>query len=129
MNSGVFFLLSTLCTVLNRALMTFIIVGRASSVHKVVKECVSIACRVSLKHIRRDVPFFVKESRQSLRQFLSQEQSPVSLTAGSMFKLDISLVLTFMNTIIPFTVMFVTTTYQVMSQNAFASKKIFNCTS
>ena len=57
MNSDVFFFVSTLCTVLNRALMTFIIVDRASSVHKVVKECISTAGTVFLKHSPGDAPF------------------------------------------------------------------------
>ena len=134
MNHTSFFLVFlTTLTLSNRTLATFIIVARASHTYKVMEDSIVIARQVSLRHLPQDSPFFVWEARRSLTEFLCLEE-PAAFTAASMFKLDKSLVLTFINAVVPFTVMFITTIYQVMSPEASAQRdrpriSLCNCSS
>lgn len=58
----------------------------------------------------------VLETRRSLRIFL-QSQTNVSFSAMSTFVLEPSVILSFFNTVVPFTVMFITTIIQIRGNN------------
>ena len=93
----------------------------------VVSEAASIAGMISQMKIPKPAPENVKESRRSLTVFLDQESNNVSFTAMSYFTLEPSVILSFMNAVVPFSVMVITTINHVSGEEANLSPSC-NCT-
>ena len=74
----------------------------------VIDDAVFMADQLTTIPLPQDVSFSLLESRRSLTVFL-QRQTSVVFSAQSTFNLEPSVVLSFVNAVVPFTVMFITT--------------------
>ena len=80
----------------------------ATKATNTIEEVVTLASALSTEPIAKHTPFDVTECRRSLTVFLEQ-QSIVPYTAQSTFTLEPSILLSFGNAVVPFTVMIITT--------------------
>ena len=99
----------------------------AEKMTHVVSEAASIAGMISQRKLPKTAPENVKESRRSLTVFLDQESNSVFFTAMSYFTLEPSIILSFMNAVVPFSVMVITTINHVSGEEANLSPSC-NCT-
>ena len=74
----------------------------------VIEDAVFMADQLTTTPLSQNVSFSLLESRRSLTVFL-QRQTSVVFSAQSTFNLEPSVVLSFVNAVVPFTVMFITT--------------------
>ena len=68
-------------------------------------------------HLPQDSPFSVREEKRSLIDYLNYLDSD-SFTAGPFFKLEPSVLLSFFNISVPFTVMMITTLRDILKASS-----------
>ena len=98
--------------VANQVIAVFQIVSAASKATNIIEDAVFMADQLTTIPLPQDVCFNLLESRRSLTVFL-QRQTSVVFSAQSTFVLEPSVILSFVNAIVPFTVMFITTIAQM----------------
>ena len=98
--------------VANQVIAVVQIVCVASKAMNVIEDAVFMADQLTTIPLPQDVCFTLLECRRSLTVFL-QRQTSVVFSAQSTFNLELSVVLSFVNAIVPFTVMFITTIAQM----------------
>lgn len=104
--------------ILLHTIAVVVITRTASRTAKTMREAVGFARRLSLVKLPHKTGFEAFESRRCLTVFLDQEPVVVSFTCMSMFTLEPSVILSFFNALVPFTVMFITTVYQIMDTSS-----------
>ena len=92
----------------------------ASKATNIIDEAVFMADQLTTIPLAQDVSFSLLECRRSLTVFL-QRQTSVVFYAHSTFVLEPSVVLGFVNAIVPFTVMFITTIAQMSGDTHYFS--------
>ena len=110
--SMTFALISLGASVANQVIGIVQIVCTASKTTNLIDEAVFMADQLTTMPLPQDVCFNLLECRRSLTVFL-QRQTSVVFSAQSTFILEPSVVLSFLNAIVPFTVMFITTIAQM----------------
>ena len=96
----------------NQVIGLFQIVYTASKTTNIIEDAVFMADQLTTIPLPQDVSFSLLECRRSLTVFL-QRQTSVVFSAQSTFVLEPSVVLSFVNAVVPFTVMFITTIAQM----------------
>ena len=104
------------------------IVFTASMATNIIDEAVFMADQLTTIPLPQDVCFNLLECRRSLTVFL-QRQTSVVFSAQSTFILEPSVVLSFVNAIVPFTVMFITTIAQMNGDTHYFSNILNTTTS
>lgn len=84
------------------------VICAATDATSIIGEAVNIASSLTTEPCAENTPFDIIERRRSLTVFLEQ-QSIVPFTAQSTFTLEPSVLLSFANAVVPFTVMIITT--------------------
>ena len=95
------------------------IIQGSQQTRKVIEEAVALAEKVARSPLFGSASLSQMESRRSLTLYLHsiRQQSLVPFSAQSVFSLDPSIVLCFFNSVVPFTVMFITTIAQINRDN------------
>ena len=112
----------------NQVIGVFQIVYTASKTTNIIDEAVFMADQLTTIPLPQDVSFNLLECRRSLTVFL-QRQTSVAFSAQSTFVLESSVVLSFVNAIVPFTVMFITTIAQMNGDEHYFSNLLNTTTS
>ena len=84
-----------------------LVVREASKAKKTIKEALALANTLSTEPVTMVTSFDILEARRSLTVYLQQQDFP-NFTACNIFDIEPSVVLTFLNSVIPFTVMMIT---------------------
>ena len=106
--------------VTNQVIGVIQIVSAASKATNIIEDAVFMADQLTTIPIPQDVSFNLLECRRSLTVFL-QRQTSVAFSAQSTFVLESSVVLSFINTIVPFSIMFITTIAQMNGDTRYFS--------
>ena len=117
------------CGITNHIVVIVEAVWTASKTSAIMKETLQSAALVVRTSLPRNSKPEVKEARKCLSLFLQQTPS-VSFTASGDYNLNLSILLTFSHSLIPFTVMFITTIAQNKKHrsNFSLNKLMSNCT-
>ena len=115
-------------SVANQVIGIYQIVCVASKATNISDEAVFMADQLTTIPLPQDVSFSLLECRRSLTVFL-QRQTSVVFSAQSTFNLEPSVVLSFVNAIVPFTVMFITTIAQMNGDTNYFSNILNTTTS
>ena len=115
-------------SVANQVIGIVQIVCTASKATNIIDEAVFMADQLTTIPLPQDVCFNLWESRRSLTVFL-QRQTSVVFSAQSTFVLEPSVVLSFVNAVVPFTVMFITTIAQMNGDTHYFSNLLNSTTS
>ena len=103
-------------TMLCHVIVVLFVVIKASTTLSVMKETSIFVRQITLKKLPQDTVFSVLEERRSLIEYLNHLNSD-SLTAGPFFKLQPSVLLTFLNVTVAFTVMLITGLQDILKTN------------
>ena len=104
------------------------IVCTASKATNIIDETVFMADQLTTIPLPQDVSFSLLECRRSLTVFL-QRQTSVVFYAHSTFVLEPAVVLSFINAVVPFTIMFITTIAQMNGDTHYFSHLLNTTTS
>ena len=117
------------CGITNHIVVIVEAVWTASKTSAIMKETLQSAALVVRTSLPRNSKPEVKEARKCLSLFLQQTPS-VSFTASGDYNLNLASLLTFSHSLIPFTVMFITTIAQTNKDrsNSSLNKLMSNCT-
>ena len=115
-----FAMLALGASVANQVIGIVQIVCTASKATNIIEDAVFMADQLTTIPLPQDVCFNLFESRRSLSVFL-QRQTSVVFSAQSTFVLEPSVVLSFVNAIVPFTIMFITTIAQMNGDTQYFS--------
>ena len=114
--------------VANQVIAVLQIVCTASKATKIIDEAVFMADQLTTIPLPQHVCFHLLECRRSLTVFL-QRQTSVVFSAHSTFVLEPEVVLSFVNAIVPFTIMFITTIAQMNGDTHYFSQVLNTTTS
>ena len=112
----------------NQVICILQIVYTGSEATNIIDEAVFMADQLTTIPLPQDVSFSLLECRRSLTVFL-QRQTSVVFSAQSTFILEPSVVLSFVNAVVPFTVMFITTIAQMNGDTHYFSYLLNTTTS
>ena len=117
------------CSVLNQLIGVFQVIHAPTVATGIVEEAIILADKLAATPLPEKATFNLLESRRSLTVFL-QKQTSVPFSAQSTFVLEPSVVLSFFNAVVPFTVMFITTIAHINKDrsNSFLNTLTSNCT-
>ena len=99
-------------TIATEAMAIILIITKSNKSTRNISQAFAVAQELSSKPLVKNNHWQVLEARRSLKTFLCQKHMP-HVTAMSMFDIEPSIVLSFLNAVIPFTIMFVTTVLQI----------------
>ena len=104
----------------NELLQVLQVIRTATKTTGIIEEAVILSEKMATAPLPENAPFALIESRQSLRHYLEtiRLQSLVPFSALSTFTLQPSVILNFFNSVVPFTVMFITTIAQISRDNS-----------
>ena len=104
----------------NNLLQVLQVIQTATKTTGIIEEAVILSEKMATAPLPENAPFALIESRQSLRHYLEtiRLQSLVPFSALSTFTLQPSVILNFFNSVVPFTVMFITTIAQISRDNS-----------
>lgn len=104
-----------ICSILNQVWGVGQCVIQAHETTTNIEEAIEMADSIARKRVPETASFSLLESRRALSLFL-QRQKVIRFQANSFFTLEPSVVLTFFNSVIPFTVMFMTAIAQISNR-------------
>ena len=98
---------------LSHVIATVIVVVKASTTISVITETSIFVRQITVMKLPKDCEFSVLEERRALTEYLNHLNSD-ALTAGPFFKLEPSVLLSFLNITVAFTVMFTTSLRDIL---------------